>query len=55
MNILYFLVGCSLLMAVIFLLAFFWASKTGQHEDTCTPAIRILLDDDLKKTDEDQV
>ncbi|PST82766.1 cbb3-type cytochrome oxidase assembly protein CcoS [Pedobacter yulinensis] len=55
MNILYFLVGCSLFMALVFLLAFFWASKTGQHEDTCTPAIRMLLDDELKKTDEDQV
>jgi len=51
MNILYFLVGCSVLMAVIFLAAFFWASKTGQHDDVYTPGVRILFDDE-DKTDE---
>jgi len=46
MGILYFLIGCSVLIAVIFLGAFFWANKSGQHDDTSTPAIRILFDDD---------
>jgi cbb3-type cytochrome oxidase maturation protein len=45
MNILYFLIGSSLCMAVVFLAAFFWASKTGQHDDMDTPQIRMLLDD----------
>lgn len=49
MNILYFLVGCSLLMALIFLGAFFWALKSGQHDDTYTPGVRILFDDELTK------
>lgn len=48
MNILYFLVGCSLLMALIFLGAFIWAVKTGQNDDVYTPGVRILFDD---KTD----
>jgi len=47
MNILYFLIGCSILLALVFLAAFFWASKTGQHEDTYTPSVRILFEDDL--------
>jgi len=46
MNILYFLICCSILMALIFLAAFFWASKTGQHDDVYTPGVRILLDDE---------
>lgn len=47
MNILYFLIGCSILLALVFLAAFFWASKTGQHEDTYTPSVRILFEDDF--------
>jgi len=45
MNILYFLICCSILMALIFLAAFFWASKTGQHDDVYTPGVRMLFDD----------
>ncbi|RZK90864.1 MAG: cbb3-type cytochrome oxidase assembly protein CcoS [Pedobacter sp.] len=54
MNILYFLVGCSVLMALIFLAAFFWASKTGQHDDVYTPGVRILFDDE-DKSDENHI
>ncbi|WP_316738861.1 cbb3-type cytochrome oxidase assembly protein CcoS [Pedobacter aquatilis] len=54
MNILYFLVGCSVLMALIFLAAFFWASKTGQHDDVYTPGVRILFDDE-DKSDEHHI
>jgi cbb3-type cytochrome oxidase maturation protein len=46
MEIIYFLIGCSVFIAVIFLAAFFWANKTGQHDDTHTPAMRMLFDDD---------
>ncbi|WP_285009006.1 cbb3-type cytochrome oxidase assembly protein CcoS [Pedobacter faecalis] len=61
MSILYFLIGCSILLALIFLIAFFWASKTGQHDDTYTPALRMLFDDEPadkpvpEKGDEDHV
>lgn len=47
MNILYFLVGCSILMALIFLGAFFWSLKNGQHDDVYTPGVRVLFDDEL--------
>jgi len=58
MNILYFLVGCSLVMALIFLAAFIWSLKNGQHDDLHTPGIRILFDDEVEqlpttKTDQD--
>lgn len=46
MNILYFLIGCSILMALLFLAAFFWAMNDGQNDDMNTPAIRMLFDDE---------
>ncbi|TDQ11321.1 cbb3-type cytochrome oxidase assembly protein CcoS [Pedobacter metabolipauper] len=54
MNMIYFLIGCSILLALIFLAAFFWASRTGQHDDTYTPAVRILFDDETTGTDPEQ-
>ncbi|MEL6357383.1 MAG: cbb3-type cytochrome oxidase assembly protein CcoS, partial [Bacteroidota bacterium] len=32
-------------VALGFLLAFFWAVKTGQYEDEITPSIRMLFED----------
>jgi cbb3-type cytochrome oxidase maturation protein len=52
MNLIYFLIGCSILLALIFLAAFFWATKNGQHDDTYTPSVRILFDDELKTPEE---
>lgn len=46
MSIIYFLIGCSLLLAIGFLIAFFWAQRSGQNDDLHTPSMRILLDDD---------
>jgi cbb3-type cytochrome oxidase maturation protein len=46
MNILYFLIACSIFIALIFLSAFFWAMKDGQNDDMQTPAMRILFEDD---------
>jgi len=50
MNIFYLLIGVSLLAALIFLGAFIWAVKTGQFDDSETPSIRILFDDDNSET-----
>ncbi|ATP56125.1 cbb3-type cytochrome oxidase assembly protein CcoS [Pedobacter ginsengisoli] len=47
MEMIYFLIGCSILLAMIFLVAFFWAIKSGQNDDTFTPAVRILFDDEM--------
>jgi len=54
MNMIYVLIGCSILLALIFLAAFFWASKTGQHDDTYTPSVRILFDEELTEQKESQ-
>jgi cbb3-type cytochrome oxidase maturation protein len=45
MSVLMLLIPLSVLIAVCFLAAFFWAVRSGQYEDTCTPALRILTDD----------
>lgn len=60
MNMIYFLIGCSILLALLFLLAFFWAIRSGQNDDTFTPAVRILFDEDaaekeIEISDEDHV
>jgi len=59
MSIIYFLIGCSVLLALVFLCAFFWAQRNGQHEDMYTPSIRILLDDEpeqpVQKSDEGHI
>jgi cbb3-type cytochrome oxidase maturation protein len=51
MSIIYFLIGCSVLLALIFLGAFFWAQRSGQNDDLYTPSVRILLDDELTDPD----
>jgi len=54
MIILYFLIGCSILMALIFLAAFFWSLNDGQQDDMVTPGIRILFDEEvLSSSDHD--
>jgi len=43
-----------LFAALIFLGAFIWAVKSGQFDDSKTPSIRILFDDerpDIQDTD----
>jgi cbb3-type cytochrome oxidase maturation protein len=52
MNMIYMLIGVSIILALVFLAAFFWASNTGQHDDTHTPGMRMLFDDELKADDE---
>lgn len=53
MNIIFMLIGCSVFIALIFLIAFFWASRNGQHEDTYTPSVRILFDDEPQQQPEE--
>lgn len=45
MKIILLLIGCSLVLAVGFLLAFIWSVKSGQIDDTTTPGYRILDED----------
>jgi cbb3-type cytochrome oxidase maturation protein len=52
MNIIFFLIMLSLVVAIGFLSAFFWATRSGQFDDEYTPSVRILFDDELIKTEE---
>jgi cbb3-type cytochrome oxidase maturation protein len=40
-----FLIVAGGLVAGGFLSAFIWAVRTGQYDDTTTPAIRVILED----------
>ena len=39
------LLGASLLVAIIFLVAFIWSVKNGQYDDDVSPAHKILFDE----------
>ncbi len=49
MEIIYVLLGISLLAALSFLAGFIWSIKTGQFEDDYTPGVRMLFDDKENK------
>ena len=49
MSVIAVLIVISLLIAIGFLIAFLWAVKSGQFNDTYTPSIRMLFDDENKK------
>ena len=48
MQIILLLIGISLVLALGFLAAFFWAVKDGQYDDDYTPSVRILFEDEIK-------
>ena len=45
MQILFLLIGASLIVAGGFVGAFLWALRNGQFDDSTTPAMRMLNDD----------
>ena len=49
MSVILILILASLAVALAFLGGFIWAVKSGQFEDTCTPAMRILSEDETGK------
>ena len=55
MNIIFLTLGASIAMALVFLVAFIWATKKGQYDDLKTPSERMLLDDyEIKETKKDE-
>ncbi|MGB2693291.1 MAG: cbb3-type cytochrome oxidase assembly protein CcoS [Thermodesulfobacteriota bacterium] len=55
MNIIFLTLGISITMALVFLVAFIWATKKGQYDDLTTPSERMLLDDyEIKETKKDE-
>jgi cbb3-type cytochrome oxidase maturation protein len=51
MSAIYFMLPASLLLAGIFLAAYIWCVRSGQFEDTQTPAMRILPDEKSPSTE----
>ena len=49
MSVILILILASLAVALAFLAGFIWAVKAGQFEDTTTPAMRILSEDEAGK------
>jgi cbb3-type cytochrome oxidase maturation protein len=43
--ILWLLIPLSLIFATGFLVAFIWAVRSGQYQDTSTPSLRPLMDE----------
>lgn len=52
MEVLFILIFVSLTIATIFLVAYFWAVKSGQFEDDFTPSIRILTPEDHQQKEQ---
>lgn len=46
MSVLYLILPLSLVMALVAVLAFRWATRRGQFDDLETPAWRAVLDDE---------
>lgn len=45
MSVIFLLIPLSIVIALCFLGAFIWAVRSGQYEDTCTPSMRLLLEE----------
>lgn len=50
MSIIYMLLAISVVVALIFFAAFILSVKKGQYDDTYTPSVRMLFDDEVITT-----
>jgi len=49
MNIIYLLLAISVCVALVFFVAFIVSVKRGQYDDTYTPSVRMLFEDEIKE------
>ena len=49
MSVIYILLSISIVVAVIFFIAFIYAVRNGQYDDSYTPSVRMLFEDELVK------
>lgn len=49
MNVIYLTLIISTLVAIVFFVIFILSLKSGQYDDTYTPSVRMLFDDELVK------
>ncbi|MDF4222700.1 cbb3-type cytochrome oxidase assembly protein CcoS [Maribacter sp. M208] len=50
MSVIYVLLAISLVVAIIFFVAFIVSVRQGQYDDAYTPSVRMLFEDELVKT-----
>lgn len=55
MSVIYILISISIVVAVAFLIAFIKAVRSGQYDDDYTPSVRMLFDDELKRSNKKQI
>ncbi|CAZ96414.1 cbb3-type cytochrome oxidase assembly protein CcoS [Zobellia galactanivorans] len=53
MSVIYVLLAISVLVAVLFFIAFIVSVKSGQYDDSYTPSVRMLFEDELVKKQKD--
>lgn len=53
MSVIYMLISISIVVALLFFFLFIMAVRKGQYDDSHTPAVRMLFEDELvdKKTE----
>ncbi|MFL1012328.1 cbb3-type cytochrome oxidase assembly protein CcoS [Flavisericum labens] len=49
MSVIYILLAVSIVVAIVFFFAFVLAVKKGQYDDSYTPSVRMLFEDELVK------
>ena len=49
MSIIYLLLAISVAVALVFFAAFVFSVKNGQFDDTYTPSVRMLFEDEVVK------
>lgn len=54
MSAIFILIIASIIVAGGFLVAFIWAVKSGQYDDSYTPSVRILFDNTGKEKKEEK-
>ncbi|MBC3759388.1 MULTISPECIES: cbb3-type cytochrome oxidase assembly protein CcoS [Hyunsoonleella] len=54
MSVIYVLLAVSIIVAVAFFVAFVVAVKKGQFDDSYTPSVRMLFEDELIKDKTDK-
>lgn len=49
MSVIYILLAISIIVAIGFFIAFIYAVRSGQYDDSYTPSVRMLFEDELVK------
>ena len=49
MSVVLLLIAASLAVALVFLAGFIWSVRSGQYEDTLTPSMRVLAEDEFNR------